>query len=132
MTKMRKRVYYGVATLILLFLEIFIALYVHDDFIRPYIGDMIVVILIYTFVRIWLPEKVRLLSLYVFIFAVFAELLQYFRIVEMLGLEDNRLMRIVIGSVFDIKDILCYLVGCVILAAYEVVINNVERRKCGK
>lgn len=132
MTKMRKRVYYGVATLILLFLEIFIALYVHDDFIRPYIGDMIVVILIYTFVRIWLPEKVRLLSLYVFLFAVFVELLQYFRIVEMLGLEDNRLMRIVIGSVFDIKDILCYLVGCVILAAYEVVINNVERRKCGK
>lgn len=132
MTKMRKRVCYGAVTLFLLFLEIFIALYVHDDFIRPYIGDMIVVILIYTFVRIWLPEKVRLLSLYVFIFAVFVELLQYFRIVEILGLYNNRLMRIVIGSVFDIKDILCYLVGCVILASYEAVIYKMERRNSGK
>lgn len=115
----RKRVYYSIATLILLCLEIVIALYVHDDFIRPYAGDMIVVIVIYTFVRIWIPEGVRLLPLYVFIFAVSVELLQYFRIVEILGLEDNRFMCILIGSVFDIKDIACYLVGCTILAVYE-------------
>ncbi|MDE5781055.1 MAG: DUF2809 domain-containing protein, partial [Lachnospiraceae bacterium] len=89
--------------------------------------DIIVVIVIYTFVRIWLPEKVRLLPMYIFIFAVFVELLQYFRIVEILGFEDNRFMRILIGSVFDIKDIACYLVGCILLAVFEVILEMVKK-----
>lgn len=112
---MKKRVLYAVATLLLLFIEIVIALYVHDDFIRPYVGDVLVVIVIYTFIRIIVPEKCRLLPLYIFIFAAGVELLQLANIVEILGVEDNRFFMILIGSVFDIKDIVCYAVGCVIL-----------------
>lgn len=125
---MRRRVYYGIATLVLLLLEIVIALYVHDDFIRPYVGDIIVVVVIYTFVRVWLPKKVRFLPVYIFIFAVLVELLQYFRIVEVLGLEDNRFMRILIGSVFDIKDIVCYFIGCVLLGVFELIVEIMRRR----
>ena len=116
---MNKRVLYAVATLLLLFIEIVIALYVHDDFIRPYVGDVLVVIVIYTFIRIIVPEKCRLLPLYIFIFAAGVELLQLANIVEILGVEDNRFFMILIGSVFDIKDIVCYAVGCVILCIYE-------------
>lgn len=116
---MKKRVLYAVATLLLLFIEIVIALYVHDDFIRPYVGDVLVVIVIYTFIRIIVPEKCRLLPLYIFIFAAGVELLQLANIVEILGVEDNRFFMILIGSVFDIKDIVCYAVGCVILCIYE-------------
>lgn len=116
---MNKRVLYAVATLLLLFIEIIIALYVHDDFIRPYVGDVLVVIVIYTFIRIIVPEKCRLLPLYIFIFAAGVELLQLANIVEILGVEDNRFFMILIGSVFDIKDIVCYAVGCVILCIYE-------------
>ena len=116
---MNKRVLYAVATLLLLFIEIIIALYVHDDFIRPYVGDVLVVIVIYTFIRIIVPEKCRLLPLYIFIFATGVELLQLANIVEILGVEDNRFFMILIGSVFDIKDIVCYAVGCVILCIYE-------------
>ena len=112
---MKKRILYAVATLLLLFIEVIIALYVHDDFIRPYIGDVLVVILIYTFIRIIVPEKCKLLPLYIFILATGVELLQLANIVEILGVEDNRFLKILIGSVFDIKDIVCYAVGCVIL-----------------
>ena len=35
--------YFGLAVIILL-VEVLIALYVHDDFIRPYLGDVLVVI----------------------------------------------------------------------------------------
>lgn len=128
MAAMRRRVYYGIATLVLLLLEIVIALYVHDDFIRPYVGDIIVVVVIYTFVRVWLPKKVRFLPVYIFIFAVLVELLQYFRIVEVLGLEDNRFMRILIGSVFDMKDIVCYFIGCVLLGVFELIVEIMRRR----
>ena len=40
---------YFVIFLLLLIIEVLIALYVHDDFIRPYIGDVLV---IFTFLAI--------------------------------------------------------------------------------
>lgn len=116
---MKKRILYAVASLFLLLIEVIIALYVHDDFIRPYVGDMLVVIVIYTFIRIIVPEKCKLIPLLIFIFAAGVELLQLANIVEILGVENNIFLNILIGSVFDIKDIVCYAVGCVILCMYE-------------
>lgn len=120
---------YAIATILLLIVEVFIALYVHDDFIRPYIGDVLVVIVIYTFIRIWFPKGIRLLPLYVFLFATGVEVLQYFKLVERLGLENNTFMRIVLGSVFDVKDIICYGVGCILLGIWEVVCYRLILRR---
>lgn len=119
MKGMRKRLFYLTATLVFLAIEIFIGFFVHDGIVRPFIGDLLVVILIYTFIRIFIPEKVRMLPLYVFIFSVIVEILQYFKIVEILGLQDNRLMSTIIGTSFDIRDILCYFVGCVFCGIWE-------------
>ncbi|MBR6627385.1 MAG: DUF2809 domain-containing protein [Lachnospiraceae bacterium] len=116
---MRKRILYAVATLFLLLIEVIIALYVHDDFIRSYVGDILVVIVIYTFIRMIVPEKYRLIPLFIFIFAVGVELLQLVNIVGILGVADNIFLKTLMGSVFDIKDIVCYAVGCVILCMYE-------------
>ena len=118
---MRKRLPYLIATLVLLAVEVFIGLFVHDGFVRPFIGDVLVVILIYTFIRIFIPEKVRLLLLYIFIFSVAVEVLQYLKIVEALGLQDNAFMSTIIGTSFDIRDILCYFVGCAICGIWEYV-----------
>ena len=60
---MNKRIAYGIATFILLIIEVLIALFVHDAFIRPYIGDVLVVIVIYTFVRIFIQERFVFLPL---------------------------------------------------------------------
>jgi len=43
--------YYFVLTILLLGLEILIALFAHGSIIRPYIGNLLVVILIYCFVK---------------------------------------------------------------------------------
>ena len=119
---MNKRLGYIIATVALLLVEVLIALFVHDNFVRPYIGDVLVVVVVYTFIRIFIPDKCRLLPLYVFIFAAFVELLQLFHLVDLLGLGDNRFFRVLIGSVFDFKDIVCYGVGCILLGAYEYVL----------
>jgi hypothetical protein len=111
-----------VAFIIFFITEVLIAVYVHDDFIRPYVGDILVVILLYCFVKIFVPYKVKLMPLYIFIFSAFVEILQYLKLVEILGLQGNRFARIVIGSVFDWKDILCYGVGCILLCVYEKLI----------
>lgn len=115
----KKRMVYAAVTILLLIIEILIALYVHDDFIRPYVGDGLVVVVIYSFLRIWMPEKVRLLPFYVFLFAVFVEALQYFDLAALLGLGDNRFFRILLGATFDIRDILCYGAGCLVLGIWE-------------
>ncbi|MCM1400367.1 MAG: DUF2809 domain-containing protein [Clostridium sp.] len=116
---MNKRVLYIIATFALLFTEVMIALFAHDSFIRPYVGDMLVVIVIYTFIRIWMPDKCCILPLYVFLFAVLVEVLQYFNIVEVLGLSESKFFSVLIGGTFDWRDIVCYGAGCVLLAIYE-------------
>ncbi len=116
---MKKRVIYIVLTILLLMVEVMIALFVHDRIVRPYIGDMLVVVVIYTFIRIWIPDALRLLPLYVFLFATGVEILQYFNLVELLGVSDNRFLRILLGTSFDWKDILCYAAGAVLVWAVE-------------
>lgn len=103
----------------LFLIEAAIALWVHDRFIRPYIGDVLVVVLVYVFVRIFIPSGLRHLPLYVFLFAACVEGLQHFHLVELLGLQGCRAARIILGSVFDWIDIACYGVGCLGLAMFE-------------
>jgi len=119
------RRFYLVATVVLIAAEVFIALYVHDQFIRPYMGDVLVVMVLYCFVRIWFPEGWKRLPFYIFLFAAGVEVLQYFRLVELLKIEENTFLRILIGSVFDLKDILCYGIGCVLLGVFQ---SSVDRK----
>lgn len=123
MKKSRKRIqinknYVGIF-LILLIVEVLIALYVHDAIIRPFVGDILVVILVYSFIRIFWDNHSRLLPIYVFIFAVIIEFGQYFELVEKLKVENNPFIRVLIGTTFDIKDIVCYLLGTLILVALQ-------------
>lgn len=95
------RRFYLLLFLLLLGIEIFIGVFVHDRVIRPYVGDILVVVLIYAFARIFFPEGIRLLSLYVLLSAVLVEVLQYFHLGRLLGLEHCRLAMVILGSTFD-------------------------------
>jgi len=110
---------YFLLTILLFVIEVFIALYVNDNFIRPYLGDVLVVILIYCFVKSFLKISVTKAAIGVLLFAFFVETLQYFAIIEILGLQDNQLARTVIGTSFAWEDILAYIVGIVIVIVCE-------------
>lgn len=118
------RIQYVIVFSVLFIIEVCIALFVHDDFIRPYLGDVLVVMVIYYFIKIFITKQVRWLPLYVFLFAVIVELLQYFEIVKRLGLENYTFFRVLIGSVFDGKDILCYLIGCIVLVCIQEIMGK--------
>jgi glycopeptide antibiotics resistance protein len=102
---------YGLWALLLFLVEVFIALFIKDNFVRPFIGDVLVIILIYCFLRaFWrIPAKPTILG--VFLFACLVEVLQYVNIVDILGLQGNKVMAVAIGSHFDWKDIIAYGVG---------------------
>ena len=115
----KKRIGYVLAAIAVFIIEVLIALFVRDRFIRPYVGDMLVVVLIYICVRVIFPERPRLLPLYVFLFAVLVEGLQAANLVELLGLAGNRFFSVLIGTTFDWKDIACYGAGCVLCGLWE-------------
>ena len=121
MTDNKKRAVFFSIFAALIFVEVMIALFVHDKIIRPFGGDVIVVSVVYFFVRSFIPVKIRLLPLYVFIFAVIIETLQYFDFIRLIGLEHNRFFQTVLGTSFSWIDIGCYALGCVPLVVYEII-----------
>lgn len=108
-----RRILYASIFCGLLAVEVCIALFVNDSFIRPYVGDMLVTLLLCCVCRVIIPSKIRLLPLYVFAFSACVEIGQYFDLVALLGLADNRFLSVLMGRTFSWLDLLCYAVGCV-------------------
>lgn len=116
--------HYFFLTLFLFAIEIYIAKYIHDDVIRPYIGDMLVVILIYCFVKSFIATKVLPTAFAVLLFSYLIETLQYLKIVNILGLQKYKLARIIIGTSFSWADILMYSIGIAIVIVVEKTREN--------
>ena len=111
---------------VLLAVEIVIGKFAHG-FLRAYVGDVLVIPLIYCFVRIfyvrpavWLPAAVGGLG-------ILAEVLQYFDLCGLLGIPKGSLLGILLGSSADLGDILCYAVGTVLIYSAEWFILRIRR-----
>lgn len=100
--------------LLLFLVEVLIALFVNDRFIRPYGGDIIVVILIYYFLKTFIDTKPLYLIIPTLLFAYLVEIAQYMGMVEILGVQDNVVLRTILGSSFSWGDMLCYTIGALI------------------
>ena len=119
MNKTTKMRFIFLALFVLLFaVETLIALFVHDDFVRPYVGDMIVTVVVWSFARIIFPDKFKLMSLYVMIFSILVEVGQYFHYTELLGI-TNPILVTMMGTSFAWADIACYAVGCIVAAIID-------------
>ncbi|MBK7871386.1 MAG: DUF2809 domain-containing protein [Saprospiraceae bacterium] len=110
---------YFIWTIILLIIEILIALYLHDPIIRPYGGDFLVVILIYCFVKSFVKISNFKAAIGVLIFSYAVEILQYFKIVKILGLQHSNIANIIIGTSFAWADLLAYTLGIAFVLGVE-------------
>lgn len=111
---------YFILTLILFITEVFIGIYLHDKLIRPFGGDLLVVILIYCFVKTcvntpWLKTAVGALF-----FAYMVEISQYFNLLADLGLQNSKLAAILLGHSFSWGDMLSYTIGISIVILAEL------------
>lgn len=121
MSDIKKRLIAAAAFALLLGTEIIIGRFAHG-FIRAYIGDVLVIPLIYCFVRIFYVGKNRLLPLFVGSLGIIAEGLQYFDLCGLLGIEKNSILGIMLGSHADLNDIICYAVGTALIYITQVII----------
>lgn len=115
---------YLIAALAIFIIEVLIALYVHDDFVRPWVGDVLVVVLLYCLVRGITRLNVLPAALAVLMFSWLIETLQYVQIVKILSLEGNAVARTIIGTTFSWADIVAYVLGIVLVVGMEGVMNK--------
>lgn len=124
----RARLAFLAAAGVLLAAEIYIAICVKGGFVRHYAGDVLAVILLYALARAAFSKPPSNLALKIFAFAAALELAQYFGAVQILGIE-NKILKVMIGGTFDLTDLLCYAVGCVLAGVYEKFESKIWQRR---
>lgn len=110
---------YFALTIILFVIKICIAIFVNDAFVRPFLGDVIVVWFVYYFIRSFIAIKPIYIAVFTLLFSFAVEIGQYFKLIEILGLQEYKWARIVIGTSFSWWDLLCYVVGFLLLFVFD-------------
>lgn len=118
---------------LLLLTEILIGVFLKGGFIRAYGGDILVLPLLYAFLRILFPQSnnftMRVLPLGLFIFGVLVETLQGAHIADRLHI-TSPVLRVIIGSTFDFLDIACYFAGMLLIYGFLYVRGWLGKKKC--
>jgi hypothetical protein len=117
---LRLRKQYIIPTILLFLIELCIALFVDDDFVRPYLGDFLVVIFLYCFLSCFLDVDHRKLAAGVLIYAYLVEITQYYNLIDKLGLQHSWLANIILGSGFEWFDLLAYTLGIGLVLLVEM------------
>lgn len=106
---------FALLTLIIFIVEVLIARFVTHSFVRGTLGDILVIGLIYCFVQTFFRFDQIKTILCTVLFAFTIEFLQWFKLIHLLHLENNRFFTIILGNTFDWKDLMAYMTGGVIL-----------------
>lgn len=128
---MKKRIFAACGFAALLIIEIIIGVFC-GGFVRAYIGDVLIIPLIYCFVRILYTRDNKFLPLAVGGLGILAEVIQYFDFCGIFGIDKGSLLGIIIGSHADFKDIICYLAGVALIYAAEFVCGRFTRTETGE
>jgi len=111
---------YALAALILFAVEVLIALFVHDGLIRPYVGDVLAVALVYTALRAITPLGLLPAIILTLAIALAIELAQLFNLLDALGLRSNRIAATVLGGSFDWLDLVAYGLGALAVVGIDL------------
>ena len=121
---MPKRAIYLLIFLFLLGVEIAIATYLKTGFIRAYLGDLLVVILLYCLLMSTLKPSVKTGLILTLAIAFAIELLQLVNLTKFFPQEYKQLATLVLGSHFSWLDLLMYVLGIVVAGITELVLQK--------
>ncbi|MBU3821158.1 DUF2809 domain-containing protein [Flavobacteriaceae bacterium XHP0103] len=92
-------------------IEVLIAKFFTNGFIRYIFGDYLVVIMLYCFFKSFLKTNPFSIAMSVLLLAFIIEFLQLANILSILNLQDNQLLKLALGSSFHISDLIAYTLG---------------------
>lgn len=108
-------------------MEVCIALFVRDRFVRPYLGDVLAVVLVYCGLRAVLPLRPVGAAVLAFAIGALIEFGQAIHVLDLLGLH-NAVLRVVLGGSFEWLDFLAYAAGALMALAGERIIARSPAR----
>jgi hypothetical protein len=111
--KLKLNTTYAILTLFLVTIETLIALFLKTGFIRHTVGDFLVVILIYSFFKIFIEGYHFKIAVSVLAFAFSLEFLQLTNYLALFNLQDNYIAKLVLGSTFHGSDLVAYTLGII-------------------
>ena len=115
--------FYALAAAALFAVEVFIALFVRDAFVRPVLGDVLAVMLVYCGLLSIIRLPRVLAACLAFLVGVMVEIAQYLDVLTLLGLKSNPVARVVLGTTFSWGDIVAYAVGAVLSLIIDTAIT---------
>lgn len=121
-----RNIYLGVFVGILT-VEICIALFVRDAFIRPYFGDFLATILVYVTIRGFTNFSVRKALIISLLISYLVEIFQAVNVLGITGLSSNKTVSVIMGSSFDWGDMLAYTIAGVSIFLFELKINHFKK-----
>lgn len=110
---------YALAALVILLVEIAIALWVRDRFVRPYLGDVLAVILVYLALRAVTTLRTVPAALAALAVGMMVEIGQAIGLLGLLGLSNDRFASVLLGTSFSVGDLFCYAAGAAIAVLAE-------------
>lgn len=113
------RPYSAAATLLLLAIETGIAVFVHDRFVRPHLGDSLAVVLVHLALRAVTRLRVLPAAGLALVTACAIEAGQYIHLIRLLALDGNIVARCLLGTDYDPQDFMAYLAGAAMAVAGE-------------
>lgn len=117
--------YYFTAFIILLLVEIAIAIFLKDGFIRFTFGDFLVVILLYCFLKSFLKMKSVNVAIVVLAIAFVIEFSQLANLLELIKLKNNKLAATIFGTSFSIQDLIAYTLG----VGFALILDKISTKK---
>lgn len=102
---------YLVISILLLIVEIIIAIFVNDQFIRPIFGDYLASILLFYMIATFSKLSENKIALITLLISYTIAILQYIHILELLHLDKIKILKIVLGNSFSWTDMLAYTLG---------------------
>lgn len=109
--KLGTRAGYALAALLVFGIEVGIALGFSDAVIRPFVGDALVVVLLYAVAQAAVPRPPLRVALEVMLFAFTIEALQAVDYAAWLGADRSPLLSVLLGRTFAWGDFLAYAAG---------------------
>jgi len=109
----KSRLGWGALALALFCTEVLIAtVWAKVPFVREDLGDYLVVILLYAMAKTVRSFPPRPLAAGILAFSFFVEITQHFHLADRLCFARGSLASIVLGTSFQVSDLLMYLAGC--------------------
>jgi hypothetical protein len=102
----------------LLALEIGIARFAHDRFVRPYVGDFLATILLYCLLKCVWPAPAGRVAAVALLVSYAIEVAQLAHLLSWLGWQQSA-ARLVLGSQFEWGDMLAYTLGAALVLGLE-------------